>query len=206
MQELPLFPTLESARLAAAHCVACDRAQTRTQVVFGNGNPTAKLMLIGEAPSATDDETGQPFTGPAGRLLDRLFAEIGMSRRDVWITNLTRCFAGTLRNGRVENRPAKVSEIKACRTWTDIEIRYVNPKVLLAVGAPAAKHLIGADFKLQEQHGQLIERPDDRLAIAVVQPAYVMRLQAIDEAAYQRQRASLVEDLRVAARAAGLVE
>jgi uracil-DNA glycosylase len=206
MQELPLFPTLESARLAAAHCVACDRAQGRIQVVFGHGNPDARLMLVGETPSATDDETGKPFTGPAGRLLDRLFAEIGISRADVWITNLTRCFAGTLKDGRVENRPVKVSQIKACRTWTDIEIRYVNPNVLLAVGAPAAKHLIGPDFKLQEQHGQLFERPDGRVAIGVVQPAYVMRLQAIDEAAFHRQRAQLVEDLRIAANAAGLVD
>jgi uracil-DNA glycosylase len=206
MLELPLYPTLESARLAAEHCVACGRADGRTQVVFGSGNPNATLMLIGEAPSATDDDTGKPFTGPAGKLLDNLFEEIGIHRRDVWITNLVRCFDGVLKNGRMENRPTKVSEIKACAIWRDIEIRYVNPKVILAIGAPAAKHLIGPDFKLQEQHGQLIERPDGRLVTATVQPAYVMRLTTIDPPAYDRVRAQLVADLRIAATAAGMIE
>src|SRR3954452_18560533 len=124
--ELPLYPSLESARLAASHCVACGRADGRTQVVFGAGNSEATMMLIGEAPSATDDDTGKPFTGPAGRLLDKIFEEIGIHRRDVWITNLVRCFDGALKDGRMENRPAKVSEIKACAMWRDIEIRYVN--------------------------------------------------------------------------------
>jgi uracil-DNA glycosylase len=206
MLELPLYPTLESARLAAEHCVACGRADSRTQVVFGSGNPNATLMLIGEAPSATDDDTGKPFTGPAGKLLDNLFEEIGIHRRDVWITNLVRCFDGVLKDGRMENRPTKVSEIKACAIWRDIEIRYVNPKVILAIGAPAAKHLIGPDFKLQEQHGQLIERPDGRLVTATVQPAYVMRLTTIDPPAYDRVRAQLVADLRIAATAAGMIE
>jgi DNA polymerase len=204
MLELPLYPTLESARLAAAHCVACGRADSRTQVVFGSGKPDAGLMLIGEAPSATDDNTGKPFTGPAGRLLDTVFEEVGIHRREVWITNLVRCFDGAVKNGRIENRPARASEIRACASWREMEIRYVDPKVILAVGAPAAKLLIGPDFRLQEQHGQLFDRPDGRYAIATVQPAYVMRLSTIDEAAHVRVRAQLVADIRVAASAAGL--
>jgi DNA polymerase len=206
MLELPLYPTLESARLAADHCVACGRADGRTQVVFGSGNPDATLMLIGEAPSATDDNTGKPFTGPAGKLLDQVLAEVGIHRRDLWITNLVRCFDGALRNGRMENRPAKVSEIKACAIWRDLEIRYVNPRVILAVGAPAAKHLLGPDFKLKEQHGQVFERPDGRKVVATIQPAFVMRLSSIiDEAAQARARAQLVEDIRVAATASGMI-
>src|SRR4029078_8205494 len=114
MMELPLYPTLESAPLAAAHCIACGRAVGRTQVVLGYGTSDAALRLIGEAPSATDDDTGKPFTGPAGKLLDTIFAEVGIHRRDVWITNLVRCFDGALKDGRMENRPAKVREIKAC--------------------------------------------------------------------------------------------
>lgn len=204
MLELPLYPSLDSARSAAEHCVACGRATGRQQVVFGNGKSQAALMLIGEAPSATDDDTGKPMTGPAGRLLDKLLADLGVHRRDLWITNLVRCFDGALKNGRMENRPAKVSEIKACAMWRDLEIQYVNPRVILAIGAPAAKYVIGSDFKLKEQHGQLIERSDGRHALATVQPAYVMRLQAIDEAAYERARLDLIEDLRIAIRAAEL--
>jgi len=205
MLELPLFPTLESARLAVEECRACPRCETRDQVVFGFGNPDAQLMLVGEAPSPTDNTTGKPFTGPAGKLLDQLLDEIGLHRRDLWITNLVRCFDGVQRNGRLENRPVRVSEAKACRTWLDLELRYVNPKVVLAIGAPAARYIIGADFRLQDQRGQIIPLSNGRLAIATLQPAYVMRLAAIDPDAQAGARSQVLDDLRVAARAAGLL-
>jgi DNA polymerase len=206
MLELPIYPTLESARLAVEDCRACQRAETRDQVVFGFGNPDADLMLVGEAPSPTDNTTGKPFTGPAGKFLDQLLEEVGLHRRDLWITNLVRCFDGTLRNGRMENRPVRVGEAKACRTWLDLEIRYVNPKVILAIGAPAARHLIGADFRLQDQHGQVIPLADGRQAVGTIQPAYVMRLASIDPAAQAGARAQILDDMRVAALAAGLID
>lgn len=206
MQSLPLYPSLESARLAAQDCAACQRSANRQQVVFGGGNPQASLMLVGEAPSSTDDDTGKPFTGPAGRLLDRLFSEIGIQRNDVWITNLTRCFSGRERNGRIENRPAAAREINACATWMDMEIRYVNPRVILAVGAPPAKRLIDKNFRLQEQRGAIFERSDGRLVIATIQPAYVMRLTSlVDKAASDSAREQLLNDMRLAARTAGLL-
>jgi uracil-DNA glycosylase family 4 len=206
MQSLPLFPGLESARLAAQDCTACQRATGRQQVVFGSGNPQAALMLVGEAPSSTDDDTGKPFTGPAGRLLDQLFSEIGIRRDDVWITNITRCFSGRERNGRIENRPAAAREIDACATWMDMEIRYVNPRVILAVGAPPAKRLIDKNFRLQEQRGATFERSDGRLVVATIQPAYVMRLTSlVDKAASDVARDHLLGDIRLAARIAGLV-
>ncbi|HEX5166319.1 MAG TPA: uracil-DNA glycosylase [Thermomicrobiales bacterium] len=205
MLELPLFPTLESARLAVEECRACPRCTTRDQVVFGLGNPNASLMLVGEAPSPTDNSTGKPFTGPAGRLLDTLLEEAGIHRRHLWITNLVRCFDGALKNGRMENRPVKASEANACRTWLDLEIRYVNPAVILAIGAPAARRIIGSQFRLSEQHGQLIQIDNGRLAVATIQPAYVMRLATINPDAQAAARAQIVDDIRVAARAAGLV-
>lgn len=205
MLELPIFPTLESARLAVNDCRACARAGTRDQVVFGFGNPDADLMLVGEAPSPTDDSTGKPFTGPAGKLLDRILDELGLRRGDLWITNLVRCFDGSLKNGRIENRPVRAGEAKACRTWLDLEIRYVDPKVILAIGAPAARHIIGSDFRLQDQHGQLISLADGRQTIATIQPAYVMRLGTINPDAQAAARAQLVDDIRVAAKAAGLL-
>ncbi|MEX1157532.1 MAG: uracil-DNA glycosylase [Thermomicrobiales bacterium] len=206
MLELPLYPTLESARQAVEECRACARSGSRDQVVFGLGNPDAALFLVGEAPSPTDNSTGKPFTGPAGKLLDKVLDEVGLHRRDLWITNLVRCFDGALKNGRMENRPARAGEISACRTWLDLELRYVNPSVILAIGAPAARHIIGADFRLQEQHGTVIPLPDGRLAVATIQPAYVMRLATINPGAQAAVRAQLVADIRVAAVAAGLLE
>ena len=207
MQSLPLYPSLESARLAAQDCTACKRFLDRQQVVFGSGNPQAALMLVAEAPSSTDDDTGKPFTGPAGRLLDQLFSEVGIQRHDVWITNLTRCFSGRERNGRVENRPAAAGEIDACATWMDLEIRYVNPSVILAIGAPPAKRLIDRSFRLQDQRGIVFKRPDGRLVIATIQPAYVMRLTSlIDKAASDLAREQLLGDMGLAASAAGLVD
>jgi DNA polymerase len=206
MLELPLFPTLESARLAVEDCRACIRSSTRDQAVFGLGNPDAALMLVGEAPSPTDNSTGKPFTGPAGRLLDALLEEVGIHRRDLWITNLVRCFDGELKNGRMENRPVKAGEAKACRTWLDLEIRYVNPSVILAIGAPAARRIIGPQFRLSEQHGVLVPINNDRLAIATIQPAYVMRLATINPDTQATARAQIVDDIRVAARAAGLID
>jgi DNA polymerase len=206
MLELPIFPTLESARLAVQDCRACPRHETRDQAVFGLGNPDAALMLVGEAPSPTDNTTGKPYTGPAGKFLDQLLDEIGIHRRDLWITNLVRCFDGTSRNGRIENRPVRAGEARACRTWLDLEIRYVNPKVILAIGAPAARYLIGADFRLQDQHGQLVSLSDGRQAVATIQPAYVMRLASINPDAQAGARAQLLDDMRIAAQAAGLLE
>jgi DNA polymerase len=199
-----MFQTLDEVRNAALDCVACGRSTTRQIVVFGNGNPHSTLMLIGEAPSSTDDSTGKPFTGPAGKLLDEVLADHGVHRRDIWITNLVRCFAGRERDGRIENQPAKAGEIRACRGWLDIELQFVDPRVILAVGAPAAKQLIRPDFRLQEEHGTLFERPDGRLAIATIQPAYVMRLRTlVDETAYESARSQLSSDIGKALQAAG---
>jgi uracil-DNA glycosylase len=206
MLELPLYPTLESARLAVADCRACLRYATRDQVVFGLGNPDSTLMLVGEAPSPTDNATGKPFTGPAGKLLDQVLDELGLHRRDLWITNLVRCFDGNLKNGRMENRPVRAGEAQACRTWLDLELRYVNPTVVLAIGAPAARYVIGRDFRLQEQHGRLVPLPDGRTAVATIQPAYVMRLATINPDAQAGARAQLVNDIRIAAHAAGLID
>lgn len=205
MQQLPMYPTLESARLAIQDCRACVRSETRSQVVFGAGASRTPLMLIGEAPSGTDDATGKPFTGPAGRFLDRLLAEVGIHRRDLWITNLTRCFAGIERNGRIENRPARAAEIRACAPWLELELRYVDPKVIVAIGAPAAKYFLGASFQLTTQRGSAFEVAGGRVVVPTVQPAYVMRLQSIDPSRYAYARAELLEDLRTAAIAAAMI-
>lgn len=203
MMELPLYNSLEEVRQAALGCRACRRAETRRQVVFGAGNPNADLMLVGEAPSSTDDATGIPYSGPAGDVLDELLIEAGASREEVWITNLLRCYEGRERDGRPENQPARTSEIRACVRWLNLEIQYVSPRVIVAVGAPAARALISPDFRLTEQRGAIHTRPDGIKVIATTQPAYVMRLRNLaDQETADTERARLLDDLRRAVAAA----
>lgn len=199
MQSLPLYSNLDDVAAAASQCRACARAESRRVVVFGHGNPNARLMLVGEAPSETDDATGKPYTGPAGNLLDQALAAAGIHRDEIWITNTVRCFAGRERNGRVENRPATAREISACRVWMDLELQMVNPKVILAVGASAARTLIHPEFRLQEQRGQPQKRADGRIVLATIQPAYVMRLTSlVDQAASDEARALFEADISLA--------
>ncbi|HLT18990.1 MAG TPA: uracil-DNA glycosylase [Thermomicrobiales bacterium] len=203
MMELPLYNSLEEVRQAALGCRACRRAETRRQVVFGAGNPNADLMLVGEAPSSTDDATGIPYSGPAGDVLDELLIEAGASREEVWITNLLRCYEGRERDGRPENQPARTSEIRACVRWLNLEIQYVSPRVIVAIGAPAARALISPDFRLTEQRGAIHTRPDGIKVIATTQPAYVMRLRNLaDQDTADTERARLLDDLRRAVAAA----
>lgn len=201
--QLPIYNSLDEIREAASSCTACERSTTRQQVVFGAGNRDAAIMLVGEAPSSTDDRTGKPFTGPAGDLLDELLHESGTSRDEIWITNLVRCYAGRERDGRSENRPVRARELAACRTWLNLEIQYVDPTIIVAVGAPAARELCGAEIRLAEDRGKWFERSDNRSVIPIYQPAYVMRLGSIqDEEAQIRARELLLHDLTAAVRRA----
>lgn len=199
MMELPLYASIDEVRAAARECRACRRAETRTQVVFGAGNPKARLMIVGEAPSATDDSTGLPYTGPAGDLLDELLNEAGSARDEIWITNLVRCYEGRERSGRFENQPARVTEIRACSHWLNLEIQYIKPRVIVAMGSPAAHVLIASDFKLSEDRGSIHRRSDGIQVIATAQPAYAMRLRTlVDANAANAERKRLVADLSLA--------
>ena len=199
MMELPLYSSIDEVRDDALNCRACGRAETRRQVVFGAGNPEARLMLVGEAPSSTDDSTGLPYTGPAGDLLDQLLDEAGTDREAVWITNLLRCFEGRRRDGRLENQPARTSEIRACSRWLNLEIQYIKPSVIVAIGSPAARVLISPEFKLSEQRGQVHSRSDGIQVVATTQPAYAMRLRnLVDEDTAEAERERLIADLAVA--------
>lgn len=206
MIPLPLYQSLDEVRAEALQCRACSRAESRNLVVFGSGDPNAQLMLIGEGPSEADDAGGEPFTGPAGRFLDELLAEVGIDRRQIWLTNIVKCRATVMRGGRRQNRAPRSDELRACAGWLNLEIEWVNPTVILAIGAPAAHAVISPVLRLMEQRGEWHRLLGGRLAMATLQPAYLMRLRETDADASDRLTEVVRGDIRSAAQRAGLIE
>jgi uracil-DNA glycosylase len=167
-------------------------------VVFGSGNPHAKLMLIAEYPSQRDDVTGEPFTGPAGHYLDELLCAAETSRDEIYITNLVRCYSTETGKPGDRIRGATKREIRACSIWTDLELQFVDPQVILAIGAAPVAALIHEDFQLTSQRGIWHERPDGRLIIATMQPAYVLRIRPHDPLRADEIHELILQDIRAA--------
>jgi uracil-DNA glycosylase len=126
---------LEQLAALAATCTRCRLSSSRTQVVFGDGNPDADLMFVGEAPGYYEDKQGLPFVGPSGQLLNRLLAGIGLRREDVYICNV-------VKSRPPGNRDPQADEIAACRDWLDGQIRIIDPKVIVTLGNFASKTLL----------------------------------------------------------------
>lgn len=170
------YASVETLRQAALSCTRCPLATSRQQVVFGEGSATARLMIIGEGPSESDDHSGHPFSGPSGRLLDRWLAELRLSRATIWLTNVVKCRPATLERGRSTNRPPTQREVAACRDWLDQELALVKPTVLLGLGASAGRLLRGRDFKITQERGQWFIGPGDIPTLITFNPAYLLRL------------------------------
>lgn len=169
---------LELLQKEAMACRACGIALRRRNVVFGEGNPTSPLAIVGEGPGDTEDLTGRPFVGRAGRLLDQALADNGISRRDVYICNTLKCRACDWAGGRAVNRPPTPEETLACRRWLVPQLEALAPKVILCVGAPSAKNLIKKDFKITLERGRYFPCEYARTALATLHPAYILRNQS----------------------------
>jgi DNA polymerase len=131
----------------ARECVRCPLHQTRTQVVFGNGNADADLMFVGEAPGANEDRMGLPFVGQAGKLLDKLLGEIGLARGDVWVCNVLKCRPP-------DNRDPHPNEIEACRSYLDKQIELIEPTVICTLGNFSTKLLRADTTGISRLHGR----------------------------------------------------
>ena len=184
---------MQALKTRASVCTACDLAETRANVVFGSGDAAAKLVLVAEGPSAADNHTTLPFSGPTGDLLDEVLTINDLTRSDIWLTNIIKCRAAGIKGGVLKNRPPKVSEIKACSKWLDGELTLVQPSVILCMGAPAAKTLIHRSFRITEERG--IWFTDTQYApfvMATFNPAYILRQEGED---FTAMRQILVNDI-----------
>jgi uracil-DNA glycosylase len=192
---------MEALRMQALTCPGCPNRDTRHRVVFGEGDVNAKVMLVGQGPGIIEEQTGRPFAGPSGRLLDQALAEVGLERSKLWLTNVIKCRAVKSEKGRVVDRAPSAAELKACRPWLDGELDIIQPKIIVCIGVPAAKALIDKKFRLSEEHGQFREGPNGSRRTAVFHPAYVLRLRGVDQQAYEQTWRALIEDLRTVAAA-----
>ena len=148
----------EAARTVEA-CRRCTIGSTRTHSVFGEGDPCAALMCVGEGPGETEDRLGRPFVGRAGELLEKMLAAIGLAREDVYIANTVKCRPTLDAGHRLANRAPTPDEMQNCRPYLDAQIELLMPRVILALGAPAAKSFMGERFSITKQRGQWFDAP-----------------------------------------------
>ena len=187
--------SIKHLREDARACQDCPLWANATQTVFGAGDPHARVMLVGEQPGDEEDKKGLPFVGPAGRLLDRALEAAGVDREHLYVTNAVKHFKWQLRGKRRLHKTPAQREVDACRQWLEREIETVKPHVIVALGATAARAVIGKDFKVSVMRGQFVESPLAPCVFATFHPSALLRLrhEAEKEAAFEQ----LVRDLKL---------
>jgi DNA polymerase len=187
--------SINQLREEARACRACPLWANATQTVFGAGDPHARVMLVGEQPGDEEDRKGLPFVGPAGRLLDRALEAAGVDRDHLYVTNAVKHFKWQLRGKRRLHKTPAQREIDACRQWLEREIAAVKPQVVVALGATAARAVIGKDFKVSVMRGRFVESPLASHVFATFHPSALLRLR--DEAEKEAAFEQLVRDLKL---------
>ena len=174
---LPERRTLPALRRAAAGCRGCHLWKVGTQTVFGEGARTATLMFVGEQPGDQEDRAGHPFVGPSGRLLDMALERAGLDRGEAYVTNAVKHFKWVPDGSgkrRIHKTPSS-SEVRACHPWLDEEIAAVTPRVIVALGATAAKAVFGPQIRVTTQRGKPLRTPLAEVGFATVHPSAVLR-------------------------------
>ncbi|MDB5741876.1 MAG: hypothetical protein JWR68_191 [Polaromonas sp.] len=168
---------------ATGRCRDCPIGEQATRLVCGEGPHTAQMMFVGEQPGDQEDLAGRPFIGPAGQLLDRALRELGIARHDVFLTNAVKHFKFELRGQRRIHKTPSLREAAACLHWLDDEIRLVRPQVLVALGATAARALMGGEaVPVMAKRGQWLQRADGRRVLVTLHPAALLRLPPEEQA------------------------
>ena len=198
---LPADRSLSALRKAARSCQGCELFRRATQVVFGEGPARAALMVVGEVPGDREDQMGRPFVGPAGRLLDEALAVAGIDRHQVYLTNAVKHFSWEPRGKRRLHSKPKLREIAACRPWLEAEIRVVQPRTIVCLGATAAQSLLGRDFRISRRRGESVASDWAPRVIATWHPSALLR--APEERDRQRMKEEFFEDIVAAVRNSG---
>jgi uracil-DNA glycosylase len=190
--------SLAALREAEAECTRCPLYKLATQVVPGEGRARARLMLVGEQPGDKEDLAGKPFVGPAGRVLDEALAQADIPRRDVFVTNAVKHFKHEMRGKRRLHKRPNAYEIERCRWWLDHERALVKPAAIVALGATAARSLLGRVVTISGARGRVHRLDDGTAAFVTIHPSFLLRIK--DQADKEREFRNFVTDLRRAQR------
>ena len=187
--------TLDELRRAAEGCRACPLWEHATQTVFGEGPAGAPVMLVGEQPGDVEDIQGRPFVGPAGRLLDRVLAELSIDRRRLYVTNAVKHFKFVPRGKRRIHQKPGSSEIRACGPWLERELELVSPKLVVLMGATAVQAGLGRASSITSLRGKVMPFGQGREAMVTVHPSFLLRLP--EEAGRDEAYGAFLQDLRL---------
>jgi uracil-DNA glycosylase len=196
---VPDSRSLKALEEAAQGCRGCELYKDATQAVFGRGRKSAELMLVGEQPGDKEDLEGEPFIGPAGRLLDKALLEAGIDRSEAYVTNAVKHFKWKPRGKRRLHQSPRAGEIEACKPWLQAEVEAVKPQAVLAMGATAARSLFGPKVKVTKDRGRPLESPLAPVAAVTIHPSALLRLRDHDER--EAAFAAFVADLEAVATA-----
>jgi len=186
--------TLAQLREAEAQCTRCPLYKFATQVVPGEGRLHSHLMLVGEQPGDKEDLAGEPFVGPAGRVLDRALEEAGIDRKTVFVTNAVKHFKHEMRGKKRLHKRPNAYEIDRCRWWLDYERAIVKPAAIVALGATAARSLFGRVVTISKLRGPAHALADGTAAFVTIHPSFLLRIR--DEADKAHEYGQFVADLR----------
>jgi uracil-DNA glycosylase len=187
--------TVDSLRKAATNCRACHLWEHATQTVFGEGSPHTSIMLVGEQPGDREDITGHPFVGPAGSILSHALTAVGVSREKVYVTNAVKHFKFELRGKRRMHKKPVDAEIAACHAWLQREIELIAPRLIVALGATAARSLLGRTIPIKVNRGKLLEYAAGISLLITVHPSFLLR---VPEENKDEEYERFVDDLKLA--------
>lgn len=164
-----MYEELENIKLSCQNCRKCQLSKTRTNIVFSDGVPNSKLMLIGEAPGYYEDQEGKPFVGRSGQLLDKILESVGLSRnKDIYICNVIKCRPP-------ENRNPTQEEQVLCRKYLEAQIDILKPKLILLCGSIAMKAMLDTNVGITKNRGKWFDGPNNSRMMPIFHPSYLLR-------------------------------
>ena len=196
--DAPVVRSLSALRTAENECRRCPLYKNATQAVPGEGPSHAKVMLVGEQPGDKEDLAGKPFVGPAGRLLDQALVDAGIPRNETFVTNAVKHFKFEPRGKRRLHKKPNAYEIERCKWWFEQERAIVKPQLIVALGATAARSLMGRQVAIGKLRGEAFALADGTQLVVTIHPSALLRIQ--EEADKRAGYAEFVKDLRVVAR------